>query len=136
MLFVHLLQLQIQKRRWFYEARKICAHIHVQSVLILWDKTKSVNDLWSYQMVFFMSLEFPAFFCWTSRTSPTSQGGKKSVGYELFQIIVFILVILALVIDCLSVILDIIVLAVWYPHEAKSSEQFSAVMAIFNLIFR
>lgn len=45
-------------------------------------------------------------------------------------------IILALVIDCLSVILDIIVLAVWYPHEAKSSEQFSAVMAIFNLIFR
>lgn len=45
-------------------------------------------------------------------------------------------VLLALVIDCISVVLDIIVLAVWYPHEAKSSEQFSAVMAIFNLIFR
>ena len=45
-------------------------------------------------------------------------------------------VVLSLVIDIVSILLDIIVLAVWYPHEAKSSEQFSAVMAIFNLIFR
>jgi len=45
-------------------------------------------------------------------------------------------IILSLLIDIVSILLDIIVLAVWYPHEAKSSEQFSAVMAIFNLIFR
>lgn len=45
-------------------------------------------------------------------------------------------VVLSLIIDVVSIVLDIIVLAVFYPHDAKSSEQFSAVMAIFNLIFR
>jgi len=45
-------------------------------------------------------------------------------------------VILSLLIDIVSILLDIIVLAISYPHEAKSSDQFSAVMAIFNLIFR
>ena len=50
------------------------------------------------------------------------------------------LVILCLGIDVVSILLDIVVLAIWYPHNSKvlnnSSEQFSAVMAIFNLIFR
>jgi len=49
-------------------------------------------------------------------------------------------VILCLGIDVVSILLDIVVLAIWYPHDSKvrnnSSEQFSAVMAIFNLIFR
>merc|ERR1712029_602849 len=53
-------------------------------------------------------------------------------------------VILSLAIDVVSILLDIVVLAIWYPHQYphqdriinSSSEQFSAVMAIFNLIFR
>ena len=52
----------------------------------------------------------------------------------------FFSVILCLGIDVVSILLDIVVLAIWYPHDSKvrnnSSEQFSAVMAIFNLIFR
>ena len=60
---------------------------------------------------------------------------------------------LAILIDAISVVLDIIVITVWYPNDKdelrgvrlrqnekyfvnNSSEQFSAVMAIFNLIFR
>lgn len=45
-------------------------------------------------------------------------------------------VLLALGIDCFSIIIDVIILAISYPHDGKSYEQFSAVMAIFNLICR
>lgn len=62
-------------------------------------------------------------------------------------------VVLAILIDAISIVLDIIVITVWYPNDKdelrgvrlrqnekyfvnNSSEQFSAVMAIFNLIFR
>jgi hypothetical protein len=43
---------------------------------------------------------------------------------------------LALLIDVLSVMLDIIVLATSFPTNAGSTEKFSAVIAIFNLFFR
>ena len=53
-------------------------------------------------------------------------------------------VVLSLAINVVSILLDIVILAIWYPHHDphdprtrySSSEQFSAVMAIFNLIFR
>jgi len=45
-------------------------------------------------------------------------------------------VILSMAIDVISILLDIVVLAIAYPVRQSSGEQFSAVMAIFNLIFR
>ena len=42
---------------------------------------------------------------------------------------------LALCVDVLSMFLDIIVLSVSFPRR-NSTEEFSAVMAIFNLILR
>jgi hypothetical protein len=41
-----------------------------------------------------------------------------------------------LMIDILSVMLDIIILAVYFPSTSGSTEKFSAVIAIFNLLFR
>ncbi len=48
----------------------------------------------------------------------------------------FTLVVLALGINALSMMLDIIALAVSFPAHPSSTEEFSAVMAIFNLILR
>lgn len=45
-------------------------------------------------------------------------------------------VLLALLIDVLSIVLDIIVLSTSFPTKGSSAEKFSAVMAIFNLILR
>ena len=46
-------------------------------------------------------------------------------------------VLLALLIDVLSVMLDIIVLSTYFPNtNSGHTEKFSAVIAIFNLIFR
>merc|ERR1711997_1238182 len=47
-------------------------------------------------------------------------------------------VLLALLIEVMSILMDIIILAVFYPSGElwSSTEKFSAVMAIFNLTFR
>ena len=53
-------------------------------------------------------------------------------------------VFLAMILNVLSVILDIVVLSVWFPpkydypgkNTAYTTNRFAAVMAIFNLIFR
>ena len=47
-------------------------------------------------------------------------------------------IFLTLIINCVSVLLDIIILAIHYPNEIldSSTAEFSAVMAIFNLLLR
>ena len=53
-------------------------------------------------------------------------------------------VFLAMILNVLSVILDIVVLSVWFPpkydypgkNTAYTTNRFAAVMAVFNLIFR
>ena len=54
----------------------------------------------------------------------------------LFFIVFIFIVLLALFIDVLSVMLDIIILACFFPTNGGSTEKFSAVIAIFNLVFR
>ncbi|XP_059084575.1 type-1 angiotensin II receptor-associated protein-like isoform X2 [Tigriopus californicus] len=45
-------------------------------------------------------------------------------------------VIIAMAINLLCIVLDIIVIALFYPKYGNSTSEFSAVMAIFNLILR
>ena len=53
-------------------------------------------------------------------------------------------VFLTMILNVLSVILDIVVLSVWFPpkydypgkNTAYTTNRFAAVMAIFNMIFR
>ena len=52
------------------------------------------------------------------------------------------LVFLAMILNVVSVLLDIVVLSVWFPAKSPVSStpyttnRFAAVMAIFHLIFR
>ena len=45
-------------------------------------------------------------------------------------------VVLAIGINLVSVILDIVVLSIYFPAKLNATEEFSAVMAIFNLFLR
>ncbi len=45
-------------------------------------------------------------------------------------------VLLALSVDAASLLLDVIALSVRFPHGGGSTQEFSAVMAIFNLVVR
>jgi len=45
-------------------------------------------------------------------------------------------VILALLINLISVLLDIIVVSVNWPGTGRSKDEFSAVMAVINLLLR
>ena len=63
--------------------------------------------------------------------------------FPLFAL-TLVTVFLAMILNVLSVILDIVVLSVWFPpkydypgkNTAYTTNRFAAVMAIFNLIFR
>ena len=56
---------------------------------------------------------------------------RKSFLYHL-------LVLLSMIIEVMSILMDIIILAIYYPSGElwSSTEKFSAVMAIFNLTLR
>ena len=67
------------------------------------------------------------------KTSILKRLPNACVWIEIFNISV----ILALLIDILSVMLDIIVLSTYFPNtNSGHTEKFSAVIAIFNLFFR
>lgn len=60
------------------------------------------------------------------------QEERIKMGLVFFCLAVF----LSLLIDLVSILLDIIVLSIYFPGTASSTEKFSAVMAILNLAFR
>ena len=59
-------------------------------------------------------------------------------GYRTNKNVLSFLVLLSILIEVMSIFMDIIILAIYYPSGElwSSTEKFSAVMAIFNLTLR